>query len=207
MRLRLFGYTGHDDGQVAPIDVGVATTDADEAGEIVGEVLTRLCIAETDRRERDAAPPDVCHPGAACSKPEEPSGPPWNEYARAAQAERDAIRAAADAYPIKVTDFQLGEYVCRPRFVAMLDARDAESRPKMRVAPPTASVDVRVTPEDVMRWQRDHATMLANLTATQARCTAQEQEIRGLRRSYGGVVGRDGMVWSSVGGAEPRRQP
>lgn len=139
MRLRLFGYTGHDDGQIAVIDVEVATTSADEAGEIVGEVLTRLCIAETDRRERDAAPSDVCHPGAACSKPE----------------------------------------------------------PKHTALAPTSLTEALT----------QHATMLANLTATQARCTAQEQEIRGLRRSYGGVVGRDGMVWSSVGGAEPWRQP
>ena len=42
------------------------------------------------------------------------------------------------------------------------------------------------------RLRRDYATMLANLTATQARCTEQEQKIRDQERELVELRGRQG---------------
>lgn len=46
--------------------------------------------------------------------------------------------------------------------------------------------------EEANRLRRDHATMLANLTATQARCTEQEQRIRDQERELVELRGRQG---------------
>lgn len=42
------------------------------------------------------------------------------------------------------------------------------------------------------RLRREHATMLANLTATQARCTEQEQKIRDQERELVELRGKQG---------------
>lgn len=49
------------------------------------------------------------------------------------------------------------------------------------------------------RLRREHATMLATLTATQARCTEQEQRIRDQERELVELRGRQGAADVSIG--------
>ena len=49
-----------------------------------------------------------------------------------------------------------------------------------------------VAAAELLTLQREHATMLANLTATQKRCTEQEQRIRDQERELVELRGRQG---------------